>query len=743
VISVITLLVAMAPNNSDNNDELRRRESAKAQEANNNTDTSQNDTNAGEEGGEAGQKRLPYPKSIGFIVGNEFCERFSFYGMKAILSIYFKSKLHYSEDSATVIYHAFTMLCYFTPIFGAMLADQFFGKFRTIFWISLIYVLGHALKTLAAVPTLGLPPAEFSLLGLALIAIGTGGIKPCVSAFGGDQFKLPEQERQLQTFFSVFYFAINAGSLISTALTPILREDVPCFGEDTCYSLAFGVPAILMLVATIFFVIGKPFYVMKAPEGSITTKVIGSISHATVKKFTSSEKKEHWMDHAEDKYDKTLIADVKTLLRVLVIFIPIPAFWALFDQTGSRWTFQAQRLNGMIGSTIIKPDQMQIVNPLLILALIPLFDQLIYPMFAKINFLKKPLQRIAVGGILTACSFFVSGFLELKIEKTYEVVPKLGESHLHIMNTINCPIVVKMSQNAELLHSHDIEMSLNSIIYDLKPELYSVEVKQSSQLPECRGLQKASFEFNGNDKEVTAYLIRRNFQDNDLIEAIKIEKAGEPKKQEDASAKLRFIFNTGSETLETVVLRGSEEVQLQSNESYNGLAETPYKKVAPGSYDILVDDIKIDEVFFLPGGVHNMVINKNKTDGTMKLNDFLLTQDNSIHMLWLLPQYFVITVGEIMLSITGLEFSYSQAPESMKSVLQAAWLLNVAFGNLIVILIAEAKAFDSQASEFFMFGIFMLLDMVLFSFLAYRYKYVKDIKKEDEDIQLEETEQRQ
>ena len=399
---------------------------------------------------------------------------------------------------------------------------------------------------------------------------------------------------------------------------------------------------------------------MKAPEGSITTKVIGSISHATVKKFTSSEKKEHWMDHAEDKYDKTLIADVKTLLRVLVIFIPIPAFWALFDQTGSRWTFQAQRLNGMIGSTIIKPDQMQIVNPLLILALIPLFDQLIYPMFAKINFLKKPLQRIAVGGILTACSFFVSGFLELKIEKTYEVVPKLGESHLHIMNTINCPIVVKMSQNAELLHSHDIEMRLNSIIYDLKPELYSVDVKQSSQLPECRGLQKASFEFNGNDKEVTAYLIRRNFQDNDLIEAIKIEKAGEPKKQEDASAKLRFIFNTGSETLETVVLRGSEEVQLQSNESYNGLAETPYKKVAPGSYDILVDDIKIDEVFFLPGGVHNMVINKNKTDGTMKLNDFLLTQDNSIHMLWLLPQYFVITVGEIMLSITGLEFSYSQ-----------------------------------------------------------------------------------
>ena len=113
--------------------------------------------------------------------------------ISAILSIYFKSKLHFSEDTSTVIYHTFSMLCYFTPIFGAMLADQFFGKFRykilqritlflsvhlnllffydgcvncylslcyrTIFWISLIYVLGHALKTLAAIPTLGLPPA--------------------------------------------------------------------------------------------------------------------------------------------------------------------------------------------------------------------------------------------------------------------------------------------------------------------------------------------------------------------------------------------------------------------------------------------------------------------------------------------------------------------------------------------------------------------------------------------------------
>lgn len=107
--------------------------------------------------------------------------------------------------------------------------------------------------------------------------MGTGGIKPCVAAFGGDQFKLPEQERQLQTFFSAFYFSINAGALLSTFVTPIFREDISCFGDDTCYSLAFGVPAVLMIIATVLLVCGKNMYVMKPPEGNIVIKVFGSI----------------------------------------------------------------------------------------------------------------------------------------------------------------------------------------------------------------------------------------------------------------------------------------------------------------------------------------------------------------------------------------------------------------------------------------------------------------------------------
>lgn len=111
------------------------------------------------------------------------------------------------------------------------------------------------------------------MVGLLLIAFGSGGIKPCVAAFGGDQFKLPEQAKQVAIFFSIFYFAINSGSLISTTVTPILREDLKCFGVDDCFPVAFGVPGILMFISIIIFISGKFLYVIKATSGNMFVQV--------------------------------------------------------------------------------------------------------------------------------------------------------------------------------------------------------------------------------------------------------------------------------------------------------------------------------------------------------------------------------------------------------------------------------------------------------------------------------------
>ena len=138
-------------------------------------------------------------------------------------------------------------------------------------------------------------------------------------------------------------------------------------------------------------------------------------------------------------------------------------------------------------------------------------------------------------------------------------------------------------------------------------------------------------------------------------------------------------------------------------------------------FRILMDGISLGKLAVEQGGVYSLVVAKDPETNVHRSLIHILTQPNSVHIFWLLPQYFVITVGEIMFSVTGLEFSYSQAPESMKSVLQAAWLLTTALGNVIVILVAEAKAFDDRASEFFMFACLMLVDIAIFMWLAFRY----------------------
>lgn len=183
------------------------------------------------------QKRLLYcldfPFSVWFILISEFGERFCFYGFKTILSLYFLKFLNFSEDLSTTIYHLFIFVAYTTPVIGGYISgnstfftlDVFLGKYWTIFSLSLIYLVGQSLIAITAIPGVtGNPPHWWGcILGLFLVAIGTGGIKPCVSSFGGEQFD-NKNESLVSSYFAIFYLCINIGSTISSFVTPILAQ---------------------------------------------------------------------------------------------------------------------------------------------------------------------------------------------------------------------------------------------------------------------------------------------------------------------------------------------------------------------------------------------------------------------------------------------------------------------------------------------------------------------------------------
>ncbi|XP_015665621.1 solute carrier family 15 member 1 [Protobothrops mucrosquamatus] len=658
-----------------------------------------------------------YPLSIFFIVINEFCERFSYYGMRAVLVLYFKFFLHWDDNLSTAIYHTFVALCYLTPILGALIADSWLGKFKTIISLSIVYTVGQAVLSISSINDVmdgnhdGVPddiniPIAFSMIGLVLIALGTGGIKPCVAAFGGDQFE-EDQEKQRSRFFSIFYLSINAGSLLSTIITPILRG-VECGVHDKqqCYPLAFGVPAALMAVALIVFIAGSTMYKKVKPEGNIMVQVAKCISFAVRNRFKHRSKvfpkREHWLDWATEKYEKRLITEVKMVLKVLFLYIPLPMFWALFDQQGSRWTLQATTMDGNFGSIQIQPDQMQTVNPILIVIMVPIVDAVVYPLIKKCNLNFTPLRKMTVGMILAALAFVIAAVVQVGIDKTLPVFPSENQFQVKIINLGDANATVATGEERIVLSPFN---ATNYITYEMNKQ-------NDIGIAYLNGSLTEKMINMGNHRHTLA------IKNNPQIET-KLFIDGITEKPEQGNNMIRFI-----NSLDSVINITMGDVNFGEVMNFS---VTNYTAFQSGSNNITVKtdnkECTVPSMPFGYGSAYTIII-KGCTGKALNVNYTEDIQANTVSMAWQIPQYFIITCAEVVFSVTGLEFSYSQAPTNMKSVLQAGWLLTVAFGNIIVLIIAGASKLDEQWAEYILFAALLFAVTIIFAIMAYFYTYV-------------------
>lgn len=314
------------------------------------------------------------PRGIPYIIANEAAERFSYYGMKTILVIFMTQYLlgangaldPMGDEEAKGWYHTFNAAVYYTPILGAILSDWLLGKYRTILLLSVVYCFGHL--------ALALDETRFGLsIGLALIAVGAGGIKPCVSAHVGDQFG-PQNAGLLEKVFFWFYFSINLGSTVSTLLTPWVLEH---YGPG----LAFGIPGALMALATFLFWLGRNTFIHIPPGGA-----------AFIKEVFSGE-------------------GLRVIGKLAIIYAFVAMFWALFDQTGSAWVLQARYMDLEFMGVTWLPSQIQAVNPIMVMAFIPLFSLVIYPAIDRV-FPLTPLRKIGMGFFVAVGAFIITAHVE-------------------------------------------------------------------------------------------------------------------------------------------------------------------------------------------------------------------------------------------------------------------------------------------------------------------------------------------
>lgn len=350
-----------------------------------------------------------WPSQIKFIIGNEACERFSFYGMKGILAGYITGEvvrgggLGQTSDQATLWIHLFIMANYFMPLLGAYISDRYWGRYRTILWISLFYCAGHGVLALSDL-TSSIPVRIGMLgIGLSLIAFGAGGIKPCVSAFMGDQFP-PSESRLYQKAYAAFYFSINFGSFFSFLTIPFLAKTVG-------YGWAFGVPGILMGAATLIFWLGSPRYVRVPPNRETRTAGFVPVFLAAWKARRPGQ--EFWSG-AASRYSESEVSAARSVLPVLSIFVLIPPFWAMFDQHSSTWILQAKQMTPwrITENYSIGGEEMQSLNPLLVMLLVPLLTGVIYPLGGRVV---TPLRRIGLGMFVAGSSYLVVAWIQQKL----------------------------------------------------------------------------------------------------------------------------------------------------------------------------------------------------------------------------------------------------------------------------------------------------------------------------------------
>lgn len=319
------------------------------------------------------------PPGIPHIIGNEAAERFSFYGMKGILFVFLVNYLHLMDGpsaggmnpaEATEKVHLFASAVYLTPFLGAILADAFLGKYRTIILLSLVYCAGHA--ALACMGTVG-SSSMWMMSGLALIALGSGGIKPCVSAHVGDQFG-SKNAHLISKVFSGFYFSINLGAFASMLLTPWLLE---WYGPHW----AFGVPGVLMALATLVFWMGRHRFIHVPARG--------------------------WKAFKEEVQG----AGRNAILKLLPLYLFVAMFWALFDQTASRFIFQAEDMDLTFLGVEWLPSQLQSMNSVFVLTFIPIFALIGYPLVDRVWKLT-PLRKIGVGLFVMGISFAMASVVQ-------------------------------------------------------------------------------------------------------------------------------------------------------------------------------------------------------------------------------------------------------------------------------------------------------------------------------------------
>ena len=535
---------------------------------------------------------MAFPPQTKYIVGNEACERFSFYGMKSILVLYMVNALAMSESEAMEVAHLFNALIYILPLLGAWIADRFLGRYHTILYVSLFYCLGHGVLATADL-TDSLEIKRMILMsGLFIIALGAGGIKPCVSAFIGDQVG-GFDSKTMTRVYAAFYWSINFGSFFSFLVIPWVHKN---WG----YSWAFAIPGIFMALATLVFWSGRKQYLHKAPaQPEFLPALLCRIFRG------AKEACQRYGGEAVSKATTTAIR-----IATFIVLAPIVVGLAVWVQDGARTIAQ---LSGA-GDTAA-------------------------------GFCGLGALLLYVAALLTAA---------LKAAATFRMQNFFGTTGSMLFESRE---ITKKFYGTEQLKEARNMLRVLTVFLLIIPFWSLYDQTSTSWILQGRNMEQINFTLFG----------------------------------------IQFFF--GAEEMQSInpafVMTLVPIVTLLVY-PYIGKWSQPLRRMGAG--------------IVLAGGSYALVA-------------WLQTRLDSgeqLSILWQILPYFVITVAEILVSTTGLEYAYTAAGDKLKSIVSSFWFLTSTMGNFLVIYLTSIVSDPASTSTFLLYGAMSVCIGLIFIFVTTR-----------------------
>ncbi len=558
-----------------------------------------------------------HPIGFWFFFWGEFAERCCYYGMVTILVLFMTQILRFEDSQAARIFNYYLTACYLLPLVGGYIADRYLGKYRTIVYFAIPYIIGQSILGIAS-----LHNAVFLYLSLALLAMGSGVIKPNISTLMGmtyDQLR-PGQTKLRSDAFAMFYGAINVGSALSSLAVPAIRN---YFGSDSrAYAIAFLFPAALMVFSFLVFVIGKPFY---AKETTAWTPP------------TPQQRRERWV----------------ILRRLLGLFLVVTVFWSIFNQSASTWIFFARDyLRLELFGMAISPDQLMVFNPVLIIVLLPLVT-MFWHLLARLGWDLKPTSKMTIGFVLTTATAIMVTLAAFRgssvVVANAPSALMSAESTQYLLTppadlpnspTGKANAAARVVGRTSLAAARLAWQTVSSATWnaDAIKQLRTTGESTALAIAECdKAVRLAEKAASGQENENQV----------DLTECTKTSVA--------ANKVVAFVRRTA----DALAADNRSAARLQAAMAVAAANETTLvaAKLAARATNVEVSSLVVAAEQSILAG--------------------------RISLFWQIIPYIVVTIAEICISVVGLELAFAAAPATMKSFVTACWLLTISVGNIL------------------------------------------------------------